>query len=58
MPFQMYLYILDEEAKTEGIQSKAVIYNFPDELVRNNEIELIPPPAVAEFELIPISPDQ
>jgi len=57
-PFQMYLYILDEEAKTEGIQSKAVIYNFPDELVRNNEIELIPPPAVAEFELIPISPDQ
>ena len=56
-PFQMYLYILDEDAK-EGKQSKQVIYNFPDELVRNNKIELIPPPATAEFELIPISPDQ
>ncbi len=57
-PFQMYLYILDEDAKKEGKQSKPVIYNFPDELVRNNEIELVPPPAIAEFELIPISPAQ
>ncbi len=57
-PFQMYLYILDEEAKKEGTQSKPVIYNFPDELVRNNEIELVPPPAAAEFELTPISPSQ
>ncbi len=57
-PFQMYLYILDEDAKEEGKQSKPVVYNFPDELVRNNEIELIPPPAIAEFELIPISPSQ
>jgi hypothetical protein len=54
-PFQIYLYILDEDAKKEGTQSKPVVYNFPDELVRNNEIELVPPPAVAEFELIPLA---
>ncbi len=57
-PFQMYLYILDEDAKKEGKQSKPVVYNFPDDLVRNNEIELVPPPTPAEFELIPISPGQ
>lgn len=54
-PFQMYLYILDEDVQKEGKQSKPVIYNFPDELVRNNEIELVAPAAIAEFELIPLS---
>lgn len=55
-PFQMYLYILEEDAKKQGEQSKPVVYNFPDESVRNNEIELNQLHADAKFELIPKTP--
>lgn len=57
-PYQMLLYILEEDAKKKGEQSKPVVYNFPEELVRNNEIELNQLPVRAKFELVPIKPNE
>ena len=51
-PFQMTLYILDgEEKKLAEEQRKRVVYNFPEEAVRNNEIELKGEPVEAKFTL-------
>jgi len=52
---QMTLYILDDDAKKgESEQSRAVVYNFPEQFVRKGEIELKNPgqPAEAKFRLI------
>lgn len=58
-PFQMTLYILDDNAKKgpEEEQQKGVFYNFPEEFVRRDEIKLKNPQqaAVATFKLIPLS---
>lgn len=54
-PFQMTLYILDSDAKKdpEEEQPRKVVYNFPEEFVRKNEIKLKnPQPAEAKFKLI------
>jgi hypothetical protein len=59
MPFQVLLVILDEDVKKaeEGLEiQRDVIYNFPEEFVRRNEIELVNPKATATFKLIPVSP--
>jgi hypothetical protein len=60
-PFQMTLYILDDakEKGPEEEQRKKVVYNFPEEFVRKNEIELKNPEqaAVAKFKLIPLTPE-
>lgn len=52
-PYQMLLYILDGDEKIEGEQSKKVVYNFPEEFVRKDEIELNRQPATARFKLTP-----
>jgi len=55
-PFQMTLYILDDDAKKgpEEEQRRKVIYDFPKEFVRRDEIRLKNPeqPAEARFKLI------
>jgi len=55
---QMTLYIYDDDTdKGQEEQSRAVVYNFPEEFVRRNEIELKNPqqPAEAKFVLVPLS---
>lgn len=54
-PFQMTLYILDEDKKTTGPQRKEVVYNFPQEFLRDKEIKLKGQPAEARFKLIALS---
>ncbi|MCH7557151.1 MAG: hypothetical protein IIB56_06805 [Planctomycetes bacterium] len=55
-PFQMTLYILDNDARKgpEEEQRREVVYNLPEEFVRRNEIKLNNPqkPAEARFKLI------
>jgi hypothetical protein len=55
-PFQMTLYILDDDKKKgpEEEQRRKVIYDFPEEFVRRDEIRLKNPeqPAEARFKLI------
>jgi len=55
-PFQMTLYILDDDAKKgpQEEQRRKVIYDFPKEFVRRDEIRLKNPqqPAEAKFKLI------
>jgi hypothetical protein len=58
---QMTLYIFDDDAKKgESEQSRAVVYNFPEQFVRKGEIELKNPdqPAVAKFKLIRLAPPE
>ena len=59
MGYQVILEILDEDIKNaaEGLDiPREVIYNFPDEFVRRDEIELVSPKATATFKLVPVSP--
>jgi len=62
-PVQMTLYILDEDAKKgpeeeqQREQQREVVYNFPEEFVRKNEIKLKNPPKQAKFKLIPLTPE-
>jgi hypothetical protein len=56
-PFPMMtLYVLDED-KNIADPKRQVVYNFPEESVRKDEIDLAitQQPAVAQFKLIPIS---
>jgi hypothetical protein len=50
-PFQILLYILDEEAKNTAEQRKEVVYNFPDEFVSDGKIKLNQPAGIARFKL-------
>jgi len=55
-PFKILLYILDGDEKNTGEQTKKVVYNFPDEFVRNGEIILKNErPVEARFKLVPLS---
>jgi hypothetical protein len=61
MPFQVTLIILDGDVKSaeEGLEiQRDVIYNFPEEFVRRNEIELMNPNqrTTATFKLVPVAP--
>jgi len=53
----MTLYILDDDAKKGAgeEQRKAVVYNFPPEFVRKDEIKLKGEPVEARFNLVPVS---
>jgi hypothetical protein len=58
-PYQMTLYILDN-AKQKGPeveQQGKVVYLFPEEFVRKNEIRPNNPPKPGKFKLIPLSPE-
>ena len=52
-PFQMILQILDADEKTTDEKRRKVIYNFPEEFVRKDEIRLNQQPATAIFKLTP-----
>lgn len=54
--FHMTLYILDNDKNTTDEQSRAVVYNFPEVFLRENEIELNQQPVIARFKLTPIAP--
>jgi hypothetical protein len=51
-PFQMTLYILDGDEKIEGEQPRDVVYNLPEEFVREDQIMPPPVPAQVRFKLI------
>jgi len=55
-PYHMFLYILDVDKNKgpEEVIPRKVVYNFPEEFVRRNEINLKNPqqPAEAKFKLI------
>ena len=53
-PFQILLYILDEEAKNTSEQRKAVVYNFPDEFVSQGKVKLNQPAGIARFKIKPL----
>lgn len=52
----MILYIFDDDRKTAAEQRRQVVYNFPDEYLRKDEIVLNQQPVVARFKLIPLFP--
>ncbi len=52
--FQVILEIDDEDAKATEPLRRQLIYNFPDEYVGKNEIELNRRPVTAQFKLIPL----
>jgi len=59
MPYQVILEIRDEDAKSTEPLRRELIYNFPDEYLRKDEIRLNQQPVVARFNLIPIpAPEQ
>jgi len=53
--YQVILEIDDEDAKSTEPLRRELIYNFPAEYVRKDEIELKQQPITARFKLIPIS---
>lgn len=55
MSYQVRLEIDDSDAQFIGAQRKPVIYNFPSEYVRGDEIRLNQQPVTAQFKLIPLS---
>jgi hypothetical protein len=50
----MTLYILDDDKKSTDEQKRKLVYNFPEEFVRNDEIKLKGQPVEARFKLIPL----
>src|SRR3989339_1038783 len=57
--FQVLLEIDDEkDLNTSGAIRRPLVYNFPDEYVEKNEIELKGQPQDAEFRLIPLESPQ
>lgn len=55
--FPITLIIRDDAAnKPDEEQRRDVVYHFPEEFVRKNEIRLKNPPKQAKFKLIPLSP--
>jgi hypothetical protein len=54
-PFQMLLYILDEDRKATAELRRAVVFNFPEDFVRRGEIALAQQPAQVRFKLVPIT---
>ena len=56
MRYQVILEILDEDINSVEEIQRDVIYNFPEEFVRRNEIELVSTKATVTFKLIPVAP--
>jgi hypothetical protein len=55
MPYQVTLQIDDEDAAAAEPLRRNLIYNFPDEYLRRDEIRLNQQPVTARFKLLPIS---
>jgi len=60
MRYQVLLEIedSDKDAGGEGVLKRQLVYNFPAEYVRLNEIELNQQPEAAKFRLVPVSGEQ
>jgi len=58
MRYQVILEIEDEDAKSEEPLRRQLIYNFPPEYLRNDEIRLNQQPVSARFELISLTSQQ
>lgn len=54
MPYQVILEIDDEDAGADKPLRRELIYNFPDEYLRKDEIRLNQQPVTARFRLIPL----
>lgn len=53
-PFHVFLYVLDSDRQATDVITRPVVFNFPQEYVRNGQIEgTSPPPARFTLELIP-----
>jgi len=58
MPYQVMLEIDDEDAKATEPLRRQLIYNFPPEYDRRDEIMLNQQPITARFKLIPLASEQ
>ncbi|HEG42626.1 hypothetical protein LCGC14_2695130 [marine sediment metagenome] len=56
MQYQVIVEVRDSDETETGEITRQVIYNFPPEYVRSNEIELSEKPRMAKFKLVPIPP--
>jgi hypothetical protein len=56
MPYQVTLEIDDEDAASTEPLRRNLIYNFPDEYLRKDDIRLNQQPVTARFKLIPLPP--
>lgn len=56
MPYQVMLEIHDEDSRSEEALRRELIYNFPDQYLRTDEIRLNQQPVTARFELVPLPP--
>ena len=56
MPYQVTLEIDDEDAGAAEPLRRNLIYNFPDEYLRKDDIRLNQQPVTARFKLIPLAP--
>jgi hypothetical protein len=54
MPYQVTLEIDDEDAGATRPLRRNLIYNFPDEYLRRDDIRLNQQPATARFKLVPL----
>ncbi|MHC4362893.1 MAG: hypothetical protein ACYSTZ_08705 [Planctomycetota bacterium] len=54
MRWQVILEIEDDDLKLPE-PTRLLEYNFPEEYLRRNEIELIQPPVEARFKLVPLA---
>ncbi len=54
MPYQVTLEIDDEDAAAAEPLRRTLIYNFPDEYLRKDDIRLNQQPVTARFKLIPL----
>ena len=55
--YHVILEIDDEDVKAEEEVKRVVVYNFPEEFVRTDEIALNQEPVLARFKLVPIAPE-
>jgi len=58
MPYQVILEIDDEDAKSTEPLRRELVYNFPPEYDRKDEIRLNQQPIIARFKLIPLTSEQ
>jgi len=54
MPYQVILQIDDEDSRSEEPLRRELIYNFPDQYLRTDDIRLNQQPVTARFELTPL----
>ena len=54
--YQVILEIEEKDVEADEVRLE-VVYNFPEEFVRKDEIVLNQPRAQAQFKLVPVSPE-